>query len=441
MPSRKGETMLIQATFENILSFDKPTTFSMVAGKITKQHKDHVRKIDGTPVLRGAILYGANAAGKSNLIKALSLFCTMFLSNDCTLLRGKAFQLGAKPNPDSIFDILFRWLNQTFRYHVKTDGETIKEESLCTFANGVETVLFGRSGNDIRPGEPLDSDWYRWRTVQGKSLYLSKLISDGLEENANAIPNSDLVLAAVAGLRAIQPFVLTGLRPGNVPMLAPGAPEAFKDFLKQLLIGADAGIADVVATPLTSKELSDIPLADLLPPIGADLVRATGLPHSFAFFWGDRYLLVRQTPNGYRGESIRLLHGTKPFPLSAESDGTIRLLEFAPFLLFLTMFPATYLVDEFDRNLHPVLAKHLLELVFKTANPDAQFIVTAHDTTLMTHDLWRTDEIWFAEKRQDGSTDLYSMYNFTPRFDKNLEKGYRQGLYGAVPFPGGGLHQ
>jgi AAA15 family ATPase/GTPase len=70
-------------------------------------------------------------------------------------------------------------------------------------------------------------------------------------------------------------------------------------------------------------------------------------------------------------------------------------------------------------------------------NAESQLIVTLHDTNLMTHDIWRADEIWFAEKRVDGSSDLYSLYQFTPRFDKRLEKGYRQGLYGAMPHIGG----
>ena len=62
--------------------------------------------------------------------------------------------------------------------------------------------------------------------------------------------------------------------------------------------------------------------------------------------------------------------------------------------------------------------------------------MTAHDTNLLTQELWRTDEVWFAEKRPKGSTDLYSVYQFAPRFDKDLEKGYLQGMYGAIPYFG-----
>ncbi len=430
--------MLIQATFENILSFNKPTTFSLVAGKITKQHRNHVRKVGGTPVLRGAILYGANAAGKSNLLKALLLFKQMLLQNDCTAFAGQQFQLTDAPRGGMACELLFSSGERIFRYRVVTDGKTVKEETLWVQTVDGEVRLFSRIGADIVREEPLSDDWYRWRTVQGKSLYLMKMVSDGLLDHRASIPNSDLILSAVQALLLIFPFSLVGPI-ANVPMILPGGAEPFKLFLKDLLVGADAGISDVVAVPIPRKVLEGMSLPESLAKPDMPFPLGQNQEVAYAFTWGASYILLSRTKTGLKGEEVKLRHGGALFPLSAESEGTIRILEYAPFLLLLRSAPVTYLVDEFDSHLHPVLSKFLLEIVFERSHSDAQFIVTAHDTTLMTHDLWRTDEIWFAEKRQDGSTDLYSMYSFTPRFDKNLEKGYRQGLYGAVPFPVGGL--
>ena len=87
--------------------------------------------------------------------------------------------------------------------------------------------------------------------------------------------------------------------------------------------------------------------------------------------------------------------------------------------------------------MHSFLTYHVLKKIMEMPNVRSQIIVTAHDTTLMDHEIWRTDEVWFAEKRMDGSSDIYSLYQYTPRFDKKLEKGYRQGLYGAIPHIGG----
>ena len=430
--------MLIQATFENILSFDKPTTFSMVAGKITKQHVDHVRKVNGISVLRGAILYGANAAGKSNVFKALALFKQMILLNDCSGFVGQNFQLSDSPRRDMVCELLFNLGNWVFRYRVKTDGTDIKEESLWLREGETEERLFERIGADVERGERLADDWYRWRSVQGKSLYLLKLFSDGLHEHRAEIPNSNLLLSAGQALQFILPFSFT-VPIGTVPMPIPGGAEVFKHFLKDLLNGADAGITDIVSTILPKKTLDSMPLAQWLAKADLSSLIEQSQEIAYCYTFGTSYVLLSRTKTGFRGEELRLRHGRAVLPLSAESEGTIRLLEYAPFLLVVKTVPITYLVDEFDSHLHPILAKHLLATVLNQSHPESQFIVTAHDTTLMTHDIWRTDEVWFAEKRVDGSTDLYSMYNFTPRFDKNLEKGYRQGLYGAVPFPKGGL--
>lgn len=432
--------MLIEATFENILSFDKPTTFSMVAGKITKQHTDHVRKIGGMPVLRGAILYGANAAGKSNVLKALLLFKNMLLSNDCSSLAGQNFLLTDTPYPNMSFDLVFCWGQRVFRYRVTTDGSTIKEETLWMRTDGGDERLFARVGTNVIREIPLADDWYRSRTFQGQSLYLMKMVSDGLSEFRATIPNAELILSAVQSLQLVFPFSLV-IPIANVPRLLPGGAESFKAFLEGLLQEADAGISEVVAAPLSKKALESMPLAAMLAKPDSSLLIEQTQEIAYCFTFGSSYVLLSRTKSGLKGEELKLRHGRAVFPLSVESEGTIRLLEYAPFLFFLRSIPATYLVDEFDSHLHPVLSKFLLRTIFDHSHPDAQFIVTAHDMTLMTHDLWRTDEIWFAEKRLNGSTDLYSMYNFTPRFDKNLEKGYRQGLYGAVPFPGGGLRQ
>ena len=82
------------------------------------------------------------------------------------------------------------------------------------------------------------------------------------------------------------------------------------------------------------------------------------------------------------------------------------------------------------------MSKFLIQEHMENDKSRGQLIVTLHDLNLMSNEIWRTDEIWFAEKRQDGSSDLYSLYQFTPRFDKDLQNGYMQGKYGAIPMIG-----
>ena len=126
-----------------------------------------------------------------------------------------------------------------------------------------------------------------------------------------------------------------------------------------------------------------------------------------------------------------------PLRAEAESDGTVRLIHLSPMLYQMYKGHGTWFIDEADCHIHPVLMRYLLKSFMECKVDDVQLVITVHDTNLMTHDIWRTDEIWFAEKRVDGSSDLYSLYQFQPRHDKNLEKGYLQGLYGALPCLGG----
>lgn len=137
-----------------------------------------------------------------------------------------------------------------------------------------------------------------------------------------------------------------------------------------------------------------------------------------------------------KGLALRTIHNGIAFRIQEESDGTKRLIDLA-LSFFLLRNPNTCLViDELDCRLHPFLSKFLIQEHMENDKQKGQLIVTLHDLNLMTNEIWRTDEIWFTEKRQDGSTDLYSLYQFSPRFDKNLQKGYIQGKYGAIPMIG-----
>ena len=97
-----------------------------------------------------------------------------------------------------------------------------------------------------------------------------------------------------------------------------------------------------------------------------------------------------------------------------------------------------FVIDEIESSLHPSLVKNIIELFH---NPEinknnAQLIFTTHETNLLSLDLLRRDQIWFTERKDDKSTDLYCLDEFSPRLDENIQKGYLNGRYGAIPFLG-----
>ncbi|EML0261739.1 AAA family ATPase, partial [Vibrio cholerae] len=134
--------------------------------------------------------------------------------------------------------------------------------------------------------------------------------------------------------------------------------------------------------------------------------------------------------------------GTKiSFKLDDESDGTRRILDLLPALSNRSSSDAdyptnyTYIIDEFDRSLHPILSRAFLNAFLNdgVGNPQDQMIVTTHESSLLDNKLLRRDEIWFVQKEDDHSSVLYSLNDYSPRFDKDIRSAYLSGVYGAVP--------
>ena len=89
-----------------------------------------------------------------------------------------------------------------------------------------------------------------------------------------------------------------------------------------------------------------------------------------------------------------------------------------------------------DRSLHPNLCYELIELFLKNESENTQLIATTHESNLLDLDLLRRDEIWFIEKDNQGASNIYSLEEFTPRYDKDIQKGYLLGRFGAIPMIG-----
>jgi hypothetical protein len=137
---------------------------------------------------------------------------------------------------------------------------------------------------------------------------------------------------------------------------------------------------------------------------------------------------------------IQLLHrlgeNIVPFEPNQESDGTIAYLTLLGPIILALQTGGVVCVDELDASLHPLLATQLIQLFGdKSLNPQgAQLIFNTHDTNLLSSGTLRRDQIWFAEKKQDGGSQIYPLTDFKPRKEENLANGYLQGRYGAIPF-------
>jgi uncharacterized protein len=125
---------------------------------------------------------------------------------------------------------------------------------------------------------------------------------------------------------------------------------------------------------------------------------------------------------------------TIDFELNEESDGTQRIMDFIPMLNILSMENKVFVVDELDRSLHCELTRKILEIFFVTSeNIESQLIATTHDANLLDFELLRRDEIWFVEKNNLGESAVFSLEEFKPRGDNQIQKRYLQGRFGGIP--------
>ncbi len=128
--------------------------------------------------------------------------------------------------------------------------------------------------------------------------------------------------------------------------------------------------------------------------------------------------------------------GKEKFTATEESDGTRRLLDYLPALFEAINSRRVYLIDEIERSIHPLLIKELIRKFSHDEHTSGQLIFSTHESNLLDQDIFRPDEIWFAEKNKEGATELYPLSEFKEHHTIDIRKGYLNGRYGGIPFLG-----
>ena len=397
--------MILRATFENIYSIKDETQISFVAGK-SNAHPSHVsraEKRDDISVLKAGIVYGANASGKSNVIKAIALL-QQIANGSFPQSKVEPFKLADTEEKNSKVEIEFKTKGKCFAYGIEFTIGGIKEEWLFEINSRTDKEVFTRkitaAGNEFTFGKGLET------------IHMAKnWFADGLK------------------------IIFPSTRLQGISFLTENNDE-LQETTRSLLAYFNTGISDV---RLYKIKKEDVNLSsDLLDNI---LSKAkNGKAYSMAATVGGEMLLFEVNANGgyeiYKQKAVHrnLTSGTEVvFDLSEESDGSIRLLDFIPMLIDLKQNEVDYLIDEIDRSMHPMLSQKILECYFSglESGRDTQLIFSTHECNLLNLDLIRADEVWFVEKGKDGASHLTSLAEFKPR--KDVRKGYLLGRYGAIP--------
>jgi|LAHS01.1.fsa_nt_gb AAA15 family ATPase/GTPase len=437
--------MLISLTFRNLFSFKELTNFSMVAGRSKKKEARTAFLTSDLQVLKFSALYGANASGKSNFIKALKEMQNLVLNGPYAFLRKNAFQGDSKTEkaPSYFEACLFldgQALDFGFEFNYSTNSFT--SEWLHLVQGNKETVLYER---DILKGTfdwkaPLDSQDLSRMDVYREDLKKdsSRLFLNYVSTNGKA-----LVSDSIDSIRAVFSWFRNTLAIA-FPEDDLTSPSYFLsdtklDELSSFLSKYDTGIDHLETEDMRPDEVDEI-----LPHSWKEQVRKDleAKPSSQILLRSPKSVILAENKKGnLLFRKVIFVHSFQgkmvAMSFASESDGTARLLDLAAILLSEDS-EKVFFIDEFDRCLHPLLVVQLVkDYLNKTKDPKnhSQLIITTHESLLMDLNVLRRDEIWFFEKK-DGSSFLFSLEEFQERFDKRVAKQYLEGRYGAVPYFG-----
>lgn len=441
--------MLISFNISNFFSFDKEIEFSMRAGTV-RDFRHHLIEGQGRneiDILKSAVIYGANASGKSNFIRAIDFAQSLIVRGfSGTITENKHFRLDknsvGKPTK---FEFEFKHEGKMYAYGVilSLKEQKIKEEWLFELLKTTDKPIFERivlenGKSDISLGTALKLDKegqnrfdvYK-KDIKDTQLFLSELNDKNVDDIQNIQSIKDVFNWFKNNIVIIYPDTrVKGLDfIGNDNEMK----DAFCNFLTLFKTGVQ-GIETIekdIDDDFPTKLREDI-LKDLNKEQTKGVMISSGR-NTFTFSKnenGDLKMLKLNTKHVVKN-SNELIN----FEVGDESDGTRRIMDFIPALIGLTKSDKTYLIDEIDRSLHPELTQKVLEFFFSnTKGIESQLIVTTHESSLLDLSVLRRDEIWFVEKDKDGASQMYSLEQFKPRHDKEVRKAYLQGRFGAVPF-------
>lgn len=438
--------MLLQFTVENFLSFDEPTNFSMRAGK-DKDHLEHLIRLGKETVTRGAAIYGANAAGKSNLVLAMGFARDLIVGKSGASLSDlRPFRFGSDANRSSGFHWQFFHAGKLWSYGFDVSKTAVREEYL--FArdpqNGREKRWFERTTNEsgvttVKLGAEFvsaitkdDAQLLKLKAprLDANALFLREILAEKIEAISPVFKWFEKALLIVRAEETVENLNLS-LEEGR---------ELLK-FATDLLRFADTGVDALVIekTPWAEDDLSEELDGESLKM--AEDIFAAELPRCFFDFSGKNGPVGMECDEAGNFWTLRfqaqhsIQQHRHPFPLTWESDGTRRLLQLAPALFLLNYDSFALVVDEIDRRLHTLLAREIVKMGLSESSK-GQFIFTTHDTNLLDSALLRRDEIWFVDKNERGASSLVSLVEFKIRSDANYEKGYLLGAFDGIPYFG-----
>jgi len=424
--------MLLRFGVENHRSLRSYQQIMLTAAPF-KEHEDTLLLAgDGrTAVVPSAAVYGANAAGKSTVLHAMHFMrnAILFSHSKGNPSGGTAFAPFALDSDSqtraSVYDIDIEVDGIRHHYGFKLDGSTVLEEWLYATplnrARRSRQTWFHRDNS----GDPI----YFGKELKGENKLIEKIVRSNSLFLSAAAQNAHPQLSKIYEffeknlIISTEEAPLLGREVANFFKNNPSFEEKAVDFLRL----ADTGISDITYETEKPNESKKQLLNDFADLMQRHNILPSGGPNPFT----ETAVIANLMHKGDGGKEYKL-------DIDYESAGTKALLSVIGPILKCLNDGGVLLIDELSNTLHPLLSRKLVSLFSDSSKnlAKAQLVFTTHDTNLLCGGLFRRDQIWFAEKDRIGGTHLYPLTDIEVDKRDNLEKGYLQGRFGAIPFLG-----
>lgn len=414
--------MLIQFSVENFMSFKNKAVLSFSAGNESLLPGNEF-KVENERLLKSIALYGANAAGKSSLYKALTASIIMIRSSQKKQVGEKIFEIvpykfdEKSLNAPSKFEYIFVNNGIKYIYGFSATVNKVVEEYLYKYTSAKPSLIFKRE--NVTEYKFPKKDEKLLKELQEKTIENKLFLSTATSWNYKEAENAYLWFANM--IDTYKTHINIG---SIVERLKNDSKGSLKKFVLSVLKAADINISDY--------EIRSYPvdINSIIPNI----------PYGIAIqMQNGKGPIIGVTDRIFTKHKIIGEDGNyKEYELdiNEESDGTQAIFYFSCELRDSLAGGKTIIVDEIDSSLHPLLVDFIVKLFnsIEMNKNNAQIMFITHDTNLLNLDTLRRDQIYMVEKDNNtGISELYSLDEFSVRKKENIQKGYLQGRYGAIP--------
>ena len=426
------------------MSFKDAVEFNTFPSSKTHSHEWHKIDCGHATILRMSAIYGANGAGKSNLLKCISLLRAIVGTDklsDLSIADDLFFRLDekGKSNPSELA-IEFYMNGLIFYYHIAFTRKEIVSEELILSRKTKDITIFRRADNNV----DISAEFFN---SMGKTASLEVFI-DGI----NRLLRPDMTALSFLGnyyskelpivgeaycwILSLQ-IVLPSMSVRDLPHLMDVDSE-FAKLVNTIVPELKTGITRLhVRKELVNED--DIHSNSMLAAILSEAKQIPGVPVSIPYAKAREISnIVIEDGLAYK-KTLVVMHTDSAgkeieMEIDRESDGTRRLIEYMPMLYSVLKSDRVFIVDEIERSIHPIMIKTLVSKISESRGAKGQLIFTTHESCLLDQSIFRPDEIWFAQKDVNQSTQLYPLSDYNIHKTANIENGYLNGRYGGIPF-------